>query len=368
MNKGFVYNNSLNGYIFLKLETSISLTSINKTASRTFYNDSGVNLFVESLNANKDLITELKLIDNKPLYLRGHSFNIDKINRILDLTFIRKNDTEYLVEVKDVTIQTNQFLLNLKYQKEIEEKTKAYKSIVLQLDNKNSRLERINAHLQRLSYISSHDLKSPLRSINNLITFATEEIAEENYSESIHCLQKAEKSIKKMYDSILSVNEVIQTILNSESTELLKKEESLDEIILEASNKYKNGNTVQFNLNLKKISFLCNKIEFQSVVENLISNSIKYKQKNIDPVISISIELKQSQIILIHRDNGKGIDLSKHKEDLFTMFKRFDSNVEGTGVGLFVLKEIIEQSYNGTINVESEINKGTEFTITVPIT
>ena len=94
----------------------------------------------------------------------------------------------------------------------------------------------------------------------------------------------------------------------------------------------------------------------------MISNSIKYRQPDLTPIIEISCEWEGNKLTLIYKDNGLGIDLKKHGKNLFGLYKRFHDHVEGKGMGLFMVKTQLD-AIGGTISVESTCNQGTEFTI-----
>jgi signal transduction histidine kinase len=100
----------------------------------------------------------------------------------------------------------------------------------------------------------------------------------------------------------------------------------------------------------------------ESILYNLISNAIKYHQKNKYPIIKISTISTDTNIILEIEDNGMGIDLKKYGDKLFGLYKRFHLHVEGKGLGLYLVKSQIE-ALGGRIEVESEIEKGTKFRI-----
>jgi signal transduction histidine kinase len=101
----------------------------------------------------------------------------------------------------------------------------------------------------------------------------------------------------------------------------------------------------------------------QSIFYNLISNSVKYRQPNLAPVIEIKSRKRQNKIELSFRDNCMGIDLTKNGDQVFGLYKRFHTNeIQGKGIGLFMVKTQVE-AIGGTISVHSEVNKGTEFKI-----
>jgi hypothetical protein len=101
------------------------------------------------------------------------------------------------------------------------------------------------------------------------------------------------------------------------------------------------------------------------VFYNLISNSIKYVQEGQAPTLSIWSEIKNNQIKLHFKDNGLGIDMEKNGAQLFGLYKRFNNNSEGNGIGLYMVKTQLE-SMGGSIEAKSKLNEGTEFVITLP--
>jgi signal transduction histidine kinase len=113
-------------------------------------------------------------------------------------------------------------------------------------------------------------------------------------------------------------------------------------------------------------SFFTIKSYFYSIFYNLILNSIKYKKENIPPVIKISSCKFEDRILLKFTDNGLGMDLQKSGEQVFGLYKRFHTHIEGKGMGLFMVKTQVE-ALGGKINISSEVNKGTEFLIQFPI-
>jgi signal transduction histidine kinase len=103
-----------------------------------------------------------------------------------------------------------------------------------------------------------------------------------------------------------------------------------------------------------------------SIFLNLISNSLKYRKENIQPAIEITSRQIGNKLLLHFKDNGLGIDLAAKGTDLFGLYKRFHSHVEGKGLGLFMVKTQIE-TMKGKITVNSELHEGTEFTIELPV-
>jgi two-component system, chemotaxis family, CheB/CheR fusion protein len=101
------------------------------------------------------------------------------------------------------------------------------------------------------------------------------------------------------------------------------------------------------------------KKNLHSVLYNLISNAVKYKAKNRDPKVILKTKRVDGYVLLTVTDNGLGISKA-NIEKLFTLFKRFHSHVDGTGMGLYIVKRLVDNA-NGFINVKSEEGKGTTF-------
>ena len=104
------------------------------------------------------------------------------------------------------------------------------------------------------------------------------------------------------------------------------------------------------------------KIYLESILQNLLSNALKYSSPHRQPLISVKTSIVSNKIQLVVSDNGLGIDLSKHGSKIFGLNKVFHKHLEAKGVGLFITKAQVD-SMGGQISVESKVDKGTTFTI-----
>ena len=120
------------------------------------------------------------------------------------------------------------------------------------------------------------------------------------------------------------------------------------------------------NVDIKKdaIKILTIKSYFESILYNLLSNAIKYKSPLRQLELSIIIKKENDKFKIKISDNGIGIDLVQNGKDIFGLYKRFNVEQEGKGLGLYMVKKQIE-AINGEIKIESELNKGTTFLITI---
>ena len=126
------------------------------------------------------------------------------------------------------------------------------------------------------------------------------------------------------------------------------------------------NNSVDIRINVNKsVPFYSDKSRISIVLNNLVSNSIRYSNPNVtDPFVEVTVELSNSKATLVVKDNGIGIDKKFH-DKIFNMFYRLSKKSEGSGLGLYIVKETVEK-LQGSFNLESEPGKGTEFTICIP--
>ena len=117
-------------------------------------------------------------------------------------------------------------------------------------------------------------------------------------------------------------------------------------------------------INLEKDSLSnINKAYLESIILNLLTNAIKYRDHSRKLKISISTKEKEDLTILTCEDNGIGIDIERNKDKIFGLYQRFHNYPDSKGLGLYLVKSQVE-TMGGTINVQSEVNKGTKFTLT----
>jgi len=120
----------------------------------------------------------------------------------------------------------------------------------------------------------------------------------------------------------------------------------------------------ELNINFGNVTIIhTNKAYFESIILNLLTNSIKYRSKDRKLVIEITSTKINNTIVIIFKDNGIGINLKRNKDKIFGLYQRFHNYPDSKGLGLYLVKSQIE-SMGGTISIESEVNKGTTFTLT----
>jgi signal transduction histidine kinase len=268
---------------------------------------------------------------------------------------------------------------NLSLQKEIEEHKASEEKVRLlneQLVKNNLHLQMVNEDLDRFAYVASHDLQEPLRKI---MVFTDKILATKNVDE------ETDKYFQKIIDSSRRMQSLINDLLSfskqSVSPADFKQVDLnllMNEVITELEIETERSGA---EFKIETLPVICAVPGLmRQVFYNLINNALKFRKPAVSPVIKISAEqikerdnrfpllrLNESNYhkIMIS-DNGIGFD-PKYAEDIFIVFKRLHSyhEFQGTGVGLSICKKIVE-NHNGFIIAESEVDKGSTFTIGLP--
>ncbi len=231
-----------------------------------------------------------------------------------------------------------------------------------ELEESNKHQKKLNQDLDHFVYSASHDLKSPINNIEGLLILLKSELEENNKAECMHAIDRIEASITRVKGSINNLTDVLKVQRNPyEDKEELDFKEVMKEILFENEELIRTSRAV-FKTNFTVKTIYYSRTGLKSILYNLITNAVKYRSNERQPYILVSSELVDSKTVLIIEDNGLGMDLEKHRGKIFGLFKRLHDHVEGSGIGLHIIKRLIENN-GGTIGVSSELNKGTIFKI-----
>jgi signal transduction histidine kinase len=233
-----------------------------------------------------------------------------------------------------------------------------------ELTHTNQELRQTNADLDNFVYTASHDLKAPIANLEGL----THDLQ--------YTLQGRLGTDEKMLIHLLSesINKLKRTIMDlAEITKVQKAIDSSGETIDFASLYHDVAADLQKMISLSgaRIStdFAVPQVHFarknlRSILYNLLSNALKYRSPDRPLQISLATRLEQDFVCLVVADNGLGIRKDQQHK-LFSMFKRVHTHVEGSGIGLYIIKRIIENN-GGHVVLESEDGKGTVFRVYFP--
>lgn len=236
------------------------------------------------------------------------------------------------------------------------------RSIELSITNKE--LQKTNYELDRFVYSASHDLRSPLKSLLGLSDLITEDLDQENIIQ-LELMGMMKKSILKLDNFIEDILQYSRNARTGVEKEEISFKETLQDFIEEHEHL---GGAKEIKLKVEihqDLKFVSDKKRVEIVLNNLISNAIKYKDLSKEnPALIVNIKCSKEQAIISIKDNGIGIDI-KHIEKIFEMFYRATKASQGSGLGLYIVKETLDK-LNGTISVDSELGKGTTFIVTLP--
>ena len=237
------------------------------------------------------------------------------------------------------------------------------KLIESQLHKTVNELINKNNDLMQFNYIVSHNLRAPIANILGLVSVLNYQNSE---SETKKIIEYIGQSIFKMDDLVKDLNEMlaIRSLISSKK-EIVNIENVIDSIFHSIEKQRVESNAI-INVDIKKdaTKILTVKSYFESIFYNLLSNAIKYRSPLRQLELSVIIKKENDKFKIKISDNGIGIDLVQNGKDLFGLYKRFNVEQEGKGLGLYMVKKQIE-AINGEIKIESELNKGTTFLITI---
>jgi len=229
----------------------------------------------------------------------------------------------------------------------------------LELANTINIIGSQNHRLSNFAHIVSHNLRSHASNLKMVLNLLKE--AEED--EKPEMLEHMEAISDGLSITIAHLKELVEIQFEIKTIkEPLNLRHYLKNILTILHNEItKNGVTIEVNIPLD-VTVNYNPAYLESILLNFTTNAIKYSSTKRKPMLSYDFEIIEGQKVLSISDNGLGIDLKKHKNSLFGMYKTFHKHQNSRGIGLFITKNQIE-AMGGKVEVTSEVNKGTTFKI-----
>lgn len=237
---------------------------------------------------------------------------------------------------------------------------KSLKAHISRQQDQMQELQRLNAELDNFTYHASHDLRAPLTTILGLVNLGladSSSVASNTYFTMIkNRVDHMDRLLKDLIS--ISYNNKMETV--SEEFSFTQEVATLIDALKDPE--------VGFDIRLdiqEFLPFVSDPVRVRTILFNLLSNSFKYFNPEVlKPFICLEIIVDSRQVSIALKDNGIGID-SAHQEKVFNMFFRATTRSTGTGLGLFIVKSMIDR-LNGKITIESVPNKGTNFFLTIP--
>lgn len=345
-------------------QASDSIYWLNREAKIEYFNDQACRL----LGYTREEMKELTLWDIDPVYPReryeqswgkhrgrkyGDVINVESLHR-------RKDGSVFPVEVTSKALWFGDKELHVSVVRDITKR----KMTEAERENLIADLEFKNAELERLTYTVSHDLKSPLVTIKGFLGYVQHDAATGNVGRLASDIQRISDAVDKMRDLLNDLLGFLRVGHIENSAEVIPFENLAHEAIeIVDGNIKKRG--VALNLQSGLPAVYGDHQRLVEVLQNLIDNAVKFMGDQENPQVEIGqFGERDGKPAFFVKDNGIGI-APKYLEQVFGLFNKLNPEIEGTGIGLALVKRIVEQN-GGEVWVESELKKGSTFYFTIP--
>lgn len=324
----------------------------------------GNTIFLKSLfeyfeKENESLIRSL---NEKNTELKKRNNELFQLNQDIE------TQNEEIQAQSEELMQSQESLLTANYEIERQKDELEIKNVQLEhsLDAKskdllqtNQQLVVQNHELQQFSYTVSHNLRGPVASMLGLINIHHLSTDDTDKASIFSLLEKSAQSLETVIHDLNKIIDIRKDKFNISEKVNLEKEVSL---IVQSLNVFITENEVSVTVDFHTTEIISIKAYINSILYNLISNAIQYRSPDRKLKIKISSRRVLDFVVIEVSDNGLGIDLVRFRGDLFKLYKRFHSHIEGKGLGLYIVKQQVEK-LNGRIEVESNPNRGTRFSV-----
>jgi signal transduction histidine kinase len=235
------------------------------------------------------------------------------------------------------------------------------------LTESNRQLTRTNNDLDTFIYTASHDLRTPIANIEGLLAALRGQLPPTALQTGLvePMLNRMQGAVERFQLTIAQLTDVAKLQqVHDQSAEAVDLAALVEDLRLDlASDLAVPGASLRVEVAAwPRVSFAPKNL--RSIVYNLLSNALKYRHPARPPVVELRCYDKESAVVLEVQDNGLGLTLGQQTQ-LFGLFRRLHDHVTGTGIGLYMVKRLVENA-GGTIAVQSQIGAGTTFTITLP--
>jgi len=316
-------------------------------------------------------ILGLLLLGSITFLLYRNNQQTKKLNMAINLQSTELSKNNHLLHEQQEEISSQRDSLAIQNEKLehaneiIEEQNKNIKlrneNLEVQVERRTKELVEYNYKLEQFAFISSHNLRAPVARILGLGQLLelpiTSELEQKVITEKIILTAKEVDRVVRDLNTILEIREA-----NSEIHSEINLAQELELVKVSIEGEMDQTKTIIHTDFSKAPVVKTVRSYLDSMLYNLISNAIKYRNPECSPVISITSECCNDFICITVSDNGIGIDLAKHGNRLYAIHARFHDHVEGRGLGLYLIKRQLD-ALGGKIEVTSEVQKGTSFSL-----
>ena len=304
-----------------------------------------------------DMIQRATALSSEELYEANQRLNkeTDSQQKILDAlsTAIAAMENKTVSDSNEIKIKTSELVEN------IEKQTQRIISINQEKDELLTNLERKNEALNNYAHMVSHDLKSPIRNIHSLVGWTYEDGSEDfkaTYKENFDLI----------FQNLTKMDSLIKGILKHATIDALEEDTipvDLNALVAEIQRTIFIPEHVEISINGELPVLMAGKYRLEQLFKNLLTNAVSAVSEKPEGKIVLSAEKDGDNWFFTVKDNGKGIP--RHLQDgIFDMFKKLENDATATGIGLALVKKIINY-YNGKIWLDSQKGLGAIFYFTL---
>jgi signal transduction histidine kinase len=252
-------------------------------------------------------------------------------------------------------------------QQQIQLLNEEYATANEELREANQQLQRVNEDLDTFLYMASHDLKAPIANIEGLLLVLQDELPPPTQAgETPYLLHLMQQAVERFGRTIGNLTEMVNLQRpKSQEPIHIAFAQLVHEVLLDLTPLIQQTAAQVEVLVPTTLTIRFSEKNLRSVVFNLLSNALKYHQPDRQPSVRVHYLPKADHQAFIVEDNGLGIDLVKGSKKVFAMFERLHDHVEGAGVGLYMVKRMLE-NVGGRIEVQSTLGQGSTFTVYFP--
>ncbi len=304
-------------------------------------------------------------------YHQAHEFYV--IAFIVDITARKKSERELLDQkIKLEKITEDMKRLNAELETKVEQRTLILREALQKLEESQRELhealskeKELNEIKSRFVSMASHEFRTPLSTVLSsaaLISKYTKSEEQENRDKHIKRIRDSVKHLNELLEDFLSLGKLEEGLIKAQPARFNVRE-FMEEVVEEMRSIMKESQTIHPSLDGSEL-FVSDKRLLKNILINLLGNAIKFSDN--DGRIWFQISNHNGTLEIIVKDEGVGIS-AEDQQHLFSSFFRGKNvmNIEGTGLGLHIVKRYVDL-LNGNIRLESEINKGTTITVTLP--
>ncbi len=328
-------------------------------------------VFCEILGEHKDSLINKKLdeFEVQKFTLTGNEvkkmddvlFSCDKtfiVNE--DIELVNKYNVQYHFDIFKTTIKPGfsdeNLLLGFLFD------TTRYKENIRLKDELIAQVAYKNKNLEEFSFMVSHNIRAQVTNILVLANRLQGDIAPSKFNSYLDYLSK---SVNKLDDILRDMNDILNIKRVEESIVEKVDVSCIINSIVADLKMYFEYEDVQLSLNITPdLEIYSMKVYLNSILHNLLSNSFKYRKPDAALLIDIRVSQVARIITIEYSDNGIGFDAEKHRQNIFGLYRRFNTSSSGKGMGLYLVKSHVT-AMGGTVEVDSKVGIGTNFKLTI---